>query len=337
MVMNPSKSVIQHISFNENEEYFACGTESGFSIYSSKPYMRTFSHFFDAGISGVAINLESETIALVGGGKYPRYPANKVILWDCERKKSIKELIFKFNVKSIKLCRNHLIIGLERHIYVYQLPELGIFQAVETSFNPQGLCAASNKGPLMIVCLGKKEGDIQIFNYGSRIITTHSIFNVSISGLAITHNGYLCAVSSEDGRYIRIVNMSTGNTVQQLYCGPNKSVIQHLSFDPTNKWLACSTDKDVIRVFFIRKSSVKIKKTGIENYDLEYMEKRSACFSFETSVAEFRVPHPDSKAIVGFKDSQLIIVTRGGYYYRVNVNKDGKCKLETTKSIYNDV
>ena len=162
----------------------------------------------------------------------------------------------------------------------------------------------------------------------------------SISGLGIAKDGSLCAASSEDGRYIRIINVATGSVIQQFYNGPTKTIIQDLIFDESNDWVACSTDKDIVSVFSIKKHTIvyKHKKEPMQDYNSEYIEQHSSCFASETSFAEFRIPHPDSKVALGFIKSQVIIVTRGGYYYRVKFDKEtgGSCKLIEEKSIYND-
>ena len=63
---------------------------------------------------------KTNIIALVGGGQNPKFPLNKVIIWDDQQKKQICELRLKSTINNVKLKKDIIFIICQNKIYVFK-------------------------------------------------------------------------------------------------------------------------------------------------------------------------------------------------------------------------
>jgi hypothetical protein len=74
-----STSPVLSVSFNQDSSHFAVALPTGFRIYSTDPLReRERREFEDGGIAVVEMLERTNWIGLVGGGRQPKYPQNKV-------------------------------------------------------------------------------------------------------------------------------------------------------------------------------------------------------------------------------------------------------------------
>ena len=74
----------------------------------------------------------------VAFARNPRYPPNKVMIWDDHQNRCIGELSFRSEVKAVKLRRDRIVVVLEHKIYVYNFADLKLVDHIETISNPKG-------------------------------------------------------------------------------------------------------------------------------------------------------------------------------------------------------
>ena len=93
---------------------------------------------FDSGIGIVEILFRCNIVALVGGGKHPKFPANRVMVWDDYQNKCIAELECRSEVKAVKLRYNRVIVVMDEQVFVYNFSDLQFLRQIKTYHNPKG-------------------------------------------------------------------------------------------------------------------------------------------------------------------------------------------------------
>jgi hypothetical protein len=65
----------------------------------------------------------SSLLFLVGGGRDPRYPPNKVIFWNEALGKEVAELEFREKVRGLACRRGWLAVALRRRVVAFEIGE----------------------------------------------------------------------------------------------------------------------------------------------------------------------------------------------------------------------
>lgn len=81
----------------------------------------------------------SSLLFLVGGGRSPRYPPNKVIFWDDALAREVAELEFRERVRGIACRRGWLAVAMRRRVVVFRLDQsIERYGEWDTHDNPRG-------------------------------------------------------------------------------------------------------------------------------------------------------------------------------------------------------
>jgi hypothetical protein len=76
---------------------------------------------------------------LLGGGRSPRYPPNKVIVWDDILGREVAELEFRERVRGFASRRGWLAVALYRRVVLFEIGErISRHAEWDTSDNPRG-------------------------------------------------------------------------------------------------------------------------------------------------------------------------------------------------------
>ena len=208
-------------------------------------------------VSKAEMLYKTNLVALVGGGKKPRFPDNVVMVYDDKQQEFVLELSLTETVLSVRLKRDKLVAVCRSEIHVFSFPNRcqNLFK-VTTRDNPRGLCelssirmgAVDNSIDLMVFP-GYKTGSVQLLNLAtteqkvsSSPVTINAHQN-ELCCLAINQQGTMIATASVKGTLIRIWDSVQRVMLVELRRGSDPAILYCINFSIGDEWLCCSSDK----------------------------------------------------------------------------------------------
>ncbi|KAL8745170.1 MAG: hypothetical protein Q9190_002673 [Brigantiaea leucoxantha] len=209
---------------------------------------------FNAGIGAAEMLGRANYIALVGGGRQPKFPQNKVIIWDDAKQQAVITLEFRSQVQHVSLSRSRIIAVLHNsvHTYAFSSPpeKLSVF---ETADNPLGLC-----------CLVGGNGYRKRQHYPCARNALESNGNEPRWG-DTSYSQRDCApplqipfspsykpsesLTSTKGTLIRLFSTTNCARISELRRGVDHACIYSLAISPNSTLLAVTSDKSTLHIF----------------------------------------------------------------------------------------
>lgn len=196
-------------AFNQDNGCFACGMANGFIIYNVDPFKETFRRIFpNGGIGIVEMLYRCNLIAIVGGGRNPRYPTNKVMIWDDHVSKCIGELKFRTEVRAVRLRRDKVVVVLETKVFVYRFKDLKLLDQITTVSNARGLVSlTSDLNSTVLAVPGLTRGSMRVELYDISKATLIKAHDSELAQFALNADGSKLASASDKGTLIRYINV----------------------------------------------------------------------------------------------------------------------------------
>lgn len=251
-------------SFNSDVSCFSVGTDTGFCVFNSEPCQLQASRLLNAGIgivemarnphrttdqmSGMAEMLGNYNyLALVGGGKDPRWPQTKVILWDDAKKKDAATFEHKTAVLRVRLTRTHIVVALQNSVHLYMFSDppkrVGLF---ETADNHLGLCCLGHK---LLAFPGRSPGQVQLVELQTMNVSIIPAHASALRALDISQDETLLATASETGTLVRVFSSANCAKLAELRRGVDPAFVFSIAISPDSNTLAMTSDKSTLHVF----------------------------------------------------------------------------------------
>ncbi|KAM3087932.1 Phosphatidylinositol 3,5-bisphosphate-binding protein [Clarireedia jacksonii] len=204
---------------------------------------------FNAGLGTAEMLGRTNFIALVGGGKLPKFAQNKVIIWDDAKQKIVTQISVLTSVRGVRISRTHVVVALLNSVRVYRFstsPEhWGTF---ETANNPYGLCCLNSTS---VVFPGRTVGHVQVVELSTGNVTIIPAHSTSLRALDMSRDGEVLASASEKGTLVRVWATSNCAKIAELRRGVDPADIFSISFSPSGQLLAVTSDKSTLHIFDI--------------------------------------------------------------------------------------
>ncbi|KAG6809284.1 hypothetical protein H0H92_000817 [Tricholoma furcatifolium] len=323
--------------FDSDCQIFTASTPAGFAVYRAYPlqllrkrgtlvlplFAVCKADSWVSELTGGTIALvvpfhSSNILLLVGGGRSPLYPPNKVIFWDDALGAEVAELEFRERVRGLACRRGWLAVSLRRRVVVFQIGEqVTRYGEWDTCDNPKGLLAMATAGySTLLAIAGRQLGHVQLVHLPScapptpkgpppsspprkpppppskhpvSIIAAHT---TALTTLSVPPSGRLLATTSSRGTLVRVWDSLTGKLVREFRRGTDKADIYGVAFRPDEQELCVWSDKGTVHIFTLVASGPANRQSTFS--PLTPFLPLPKYFDSEWSYAQYRIPSQSS-------------------------------------------
>ena len=312
----------------------------------------------NGGIGIIEMFQRTNLLALVGGGKNPKFQINQLIIWDDHQGKIISKLRFNENLMSVRLRNNKIIVLTRNKFYAFNMKTLVTIAIIKTYDNPLGIIATSNgdiNNKLIVAFPYESQGHVFLGETTQKCekLSVVQAHDSKIACISINKDGTLLATASDKGTLIRIFTTNDGQKFSEFRRGTKTVEMNCIAFDPNNKFIGCSSNVGTIHIFSIAAITKALdEKNNKAKNEIEDEPKNSKSFlgkiggllniknaylESERSFAKFKVQEENS--ILGFgSENTFVVITMNGKYYKAayNPKRGGDCCKIEEKNILND-
>ncbi|KZF19405.1 vacuolar targeting protein Atg18 [Xylona heveae TC161] len=274
------------VTFNQDYSHLAVGTSKGFRIYYTEPFSKCY-ETTEGDIAILEMLFSTSLVALILS---PR----RLQITNTKRQSTICELTFPTTVLAVRLNRKRLVVVLEDQIYLYDISNMRLLYTIETSPNPNAICALSpssdhcylayplpqkvapssftppSHAPPSNTHVSPTSGDVLLFDAvkleAVNVVEAH---RSPLSCIALNSEGTMLATASDKGTIIRVFSVPDAQKLYQFRRGSMPARIFNMSFNATSTLLCVSSATETVHIFRLghhadatRESSIHAKGVG---------------------------------------------------------------------------
>ncbi|MCJ1363622.1 WD repeat domain phosphoinositide-interacting protein 2 [Acarospora aff. strigata] len=242
------------------------GTSRGFRIYITEPFQKCF-ETKEGDIAILEMLFSTSLVALILS---PR----RLQITNTKRHSLICELTYSTTVLAVRLNRKRLVVVLEDSIYLYDISNMKLLRTIETSPNPNAICALSpasehcylayplpqkvpppslnrpSHAPPGATHIPPTSGDVLLFDAVKlEAINVVEAHRSPLLCIALNNEGTLLATASDKGTIIRVFSVPDARKLYQFRRGSMPSRIYSMSFNTTSTLLCVSSATETVHIF----------------------------------------------------------------------------------------
>ncbi|CCX32475.1 Similar to Autophagy-related protein 18; acc. no. Q0CW30 [Pyronema omphalodes CBS 100304] len=272
-------NALNFVTYNQDFTCLAVGTSSGYRIYNCDPFQKVYEHK-EGDVSIIEMLFSTSLVALI-------FSPRRLVITNTKRQTTICELTFPTSILAVKLNRKRLIVVLEEQIYVYDISNMKLLHTIETSPNPNAICALSPSSDRCYIAYPRPTssspspfsppshappaagtpapltGDVLLFDAlkleAVNVIEAHKS---PLSCVALNADGTLLATSSDKGTIIRVFSVPQSQKLYQFRRGTYPSRIFSMSFNMASSLLCISSATETVHIFKLSSSYAPVENTA---------------------------------------------------------------------------
>ena len=249
-ILNDNPNEILYINFNQDGTCIAVGTETGFKIINISPFLDLYYKDLNGGIGIIEMLYKTNILALVGGGKNPKFKLNELIIWDEEKDSQICKITTKYKILNTKIRENKIYIANKSQILVFDFNTLNLIETLETK-NIRGLISLCYKEDIVAYPDIQHEGTVKIKNYDTNKEDTLKAHKTPLNCIQLNQDGTMIGTCSLKGTLIRVYNIANKQLIREVRRGAESANVNCISFDISQKYFIVVSDRKTIHLFFL--------------------------------------------------------------------------------------